>query len=465
MTTLTLSSRRWSRICLVLALTLGLSVAVTLPATPASAASSVTTFAELQAAVTAAAPAGGTVVLGANITAGAGERLDVPIGQPVVLDLAGFTLTIGDPIQTNAAIHLIINSTLEVTDSVGTGILVAGTREDGWGAGIGGDLAENGGVLIVQSGTVMATSYLGAGIGGGYGGESTNGGIGATVTVNGGSVTATGLSGGAGIGGGSGAGGGAGGVVHITGGSVSASANHDEGVVGAGIGGGGGGLGGDGGTLTVSGGVVDVTSGVGTAIGGGNGGAGATVSLYGGELTATSTDQFGAGIGAGPGSTNTGTLTLDGASTGLPAVNGGSGTSAPAAGATPRSPLTSGLEYTATVGTGSFHIQFLWDVTVDTAGGSRVDTIRVPHGQPLTLPADPVRSGYSFAGWAIDKQYTFGEPVVEPLHLVAQWTPLLAATGGPDSTPLVVPALAALGLGGLLLVAARRRALRMPGRR
>ena len=103
----------------------------------------------------------------------------------------------------------------------GTGTLTAsGYGTDGYsagGAGIGGDDHENCGIVTINGGTINATGsqYTGAGIGGGYYGN------GGTVTINGGTVVATGGSWyGAGIGGGEY---GAGGTVVINGGTVTAT--------------------------------------------------------------------------------------------------------------------------------------------------------------------------------------------------------------------------------------------------
>ncbi|MDD3251681.1 MAG: hypothetical protein PHV18_03875 [Lachnospiraceae bacterium] len=114
------------------------------------------------------------------------------------------------------------------------------------GAGIGGG---NGGAgtVTINGGTVTASSYYGAGIGGGYG----YGGAG-TVTINGGMVTASSDSG-AGIGGGNDGKG----TVTINGGTVTASS-----VYGVGIGGEGGG------TVTINGGTVTASGGSGVGIGG-----------------------------------------------------------------------------------------------------------------------------------------------------------------------------------------------------
>lgn len=52
-----------------------------------------------------------------------------------------------------------------------------------------------------------------------------------------------------------------------------------------------------------------------------------------------------------------------------------------------------------------------------TNGGSKVDTIVAPAGAPITPPADPVKEGYFFVGWFLNKQ----------------------ATGAPESLPTVMP--------------------------
>ncbi len=173
-----------------------------------------------------------------------------------------------------------------------TGEIIAQTYIIGAGIG-GGDRYNNCGSVTVNGGTVTATSDAGAGIGGG------NAGIGGTVTVNGGTVTATSELG-AGIGGGES--GDIGGTVTVNGGTVTATSE-----LGAGI---GGGYQGDGGTVTVNGGTVTATSQSGAGIGGGknaanniegdnggNGGNGGIVTVNGGTVTATS--ESGAGIGGG----------------------------------------------------------------------------------------------------------------------------------------------------------------------
>ena len=160
-----------------------------------------------------------------------------------------------------------------------------------FGAGIGGSSlvslnAYDGGTVSISGGTVTAKGYGGAaGIGGGIGG-----GKGCELTINGGIVIATGDADGAGIGGGLGAdggNGGSGGTVSIIGGTITATGGPSGTGIGGGRGGGGnGGIGGGGGTVNISGGTVTV-SGKHIDIGGGSGGsnsAGATIVITGGSV-------------------------------------------------------------------------------------------------------------------------------------------------------------------------------------
>ena len=142
----------------------------------------------------------------------------------------------------------------------------------------GGDSGD--GTVTVNGGTVTATAFgSGAAIGGGYGNSG-------NVTINGGSVTATVSGSGAAIGGGYiGRG-----SVTINGGTVTAAGGDGA----AGI---GGGFAGDG-IVTINGGSITATStGGGAAIGGGRD-IGAAVTVNGGSVTATA-DNDSVGIGGG----------------------------------------------------------------------------------------------------------------------------------------------------------------------
>ena len=129
-------------------------------------------------------------------------------------------------------------------------------------AGIGGVAMDGAVNVIIDGGTVTATGgFGGAGIGGGHNRP-------ATVTINDGTVTAIGGEGGAGIGGG----GASDGTVTINGGEVTAIG----GEAGAGIGGGGA----SDGTVTINGGDVTAIGGEGGAgLGGGIKSSGSTVTI------------------------------------------------------------------------------------------------------------------------------------------------------------------------------------------
>ena len=73
-------------------------------------------------------------------------------------------------------------------------------------------------------------------------------------------------------------------------------------------------------------------------------------------------------------------------------------------------------------------------VTFDVQGGSFVPSAFVALGKPVLQPADPVRSGYTFAGWFSDKACTtawdFATPVDSALTLYAKWEGASGQQGG-----------------------------------
>ena len=243
--------------------------------------------------------AAGTVTINSRITVTGNVNL-------ILTD--GCTLTVNSGIQVADGNSLIIyaQSTEEKM-----GILTAQANNED--AAIGGSSGQDGGTITINGGTVSATGDSGAGIGGGEQGS------GGTITINGGEVNAT-ASTGAGIGGGqSGAGGditihggtitattstgvgigGAGGDITITGGTVTAT-----GVDGAGI----GGSGGSGGTIIINGGTVNATGNFGAGIGDGESGTGSTITITGGTVTAKSSESD--SIGKGFNSIDPSTLTI-----------------------------------------------------------------------------------------------------------------------------------------------------------
>ncbi|MCR4707652.1 MAG: leucine-rich repeat domain-containing protein, partial [Clostridiales bacterium] len=158
----------------------------------------------------------------------------------------------GTTLDASHGIHVTGENALIISGSGTLNATAPNSPDDreSWGcAGIGGNQGEDGGFLIINSGSVKATgSVFGAGIGGG-----SNGGNGGNITINGGMVTAgfdgayneeAGLA--AAIGGGDT---GSGGIILITGGAVRAEGRRGS----AGIGGGGYG---SGGTITITGGFV-----------------------------------------------------------------------------------------------------------------------------------------------------------------------------------------------------------------
>lgn len=137
----------------------------------------------------------------------------------------------------------------------GDGVLYAQSSIE---AGIGGGSGKSNGTLTINSGTIYATGGIdgyGSGIGGGSAGN------GGTITINGGNIVATGGIYGAGIGGGDLCNGG---TITINGGTVTATGGANA----AGI---GGGFAGNGGTITINGGSVKGIAGKnGNDIGNGN---------------------------------------------------------------------------------------------------------------------------------------------------------------------------------------------------
>jgi hypothetical protein len=102
----------------------------------AAAIPPVTTFSELSTAFAA----GGTVVLGADIT-NPGESLDVDAGESVTLDLAGHSLSVTGVPAGDAAVGVPAGAELIVVDAGGSGSITAtgGTGGAGIGGGVGAD--------------------------------------------------------------------------------------------------------------------------------------------------------------------------------------------------------------------------------------------------------------------------------------------------------------------------------------
>lgn len=296
---------------------------------------------------------GGDVALASDLTAENGENLRVTPEQPVVFDLAGHSLEIPAPhgfdpslelTDTNgdhynglyrddqSGVQVVPGAELTINDSdpqhggvlTTTGGAAGGAGIGGWyrdwttERGCGGVLRPEpggpAGTITINGGTINATGNggggcgapgYGAGIGGGHLGD------GGTITVNGGVVNATGADhfsgesgvGGAGIGGGASA---PSGAITINGGTVHAVGAHDAAGIGSGSGFGSA-------NVTIAGGVVHAetprwfvsdpggatdgwngAAGIGNSItGGGSTGKGAEISITGGQVTASGGNALG----------------------------------------------------------------------------------------------------------------------------------------------------------------------------
>ena len=224
-------------------------------------------------------------------------------------DSATIILTEGKTLDLKKGINVPLNKTLTID---GKGALIAtGADHD---AGIGGNIAEAAGTIIINGGNITATGHgdqfgsSGAGIGGGGRVSSRSGGAGGNVKISGENtvVTANGGYGAAGIGGGGGGGlynGGVGGTITINDGTVTATGNGGAAGIGAGaeavtdsyhpyvV------------TVTINGGMVKAQGGDqgGAGIGGRKDGYGGNVIITGGTVIATGgrPDNPGMGIGGG----------------------------------------------------------------------------------------------------------------------------------------------------------------------
>jgi uncharacterized repeat protein (TIGR02543 family) len=325
----------------------------------------------------------GTITLTADITGTSGEQLSLSPGADVTLDLDGHVLDIDASSSAGAAgIHVTTGMSLTITDTSAarSGQLTARgglTALSNGGAGIGANSAQPGGDITIEAGTVTATGgYQAAGIGG--------------ANFSGGSVT-------------------------ISGGTVNATGGFD----GAGI---GGGWAGGGGTVLITGGTVAATgAGAAAGIGGGRGGTGAAVTIKGGSVAAVH-GAFGQGAPVGGGdSGGTGTLDVYAAPDG-PTGTGGTTAAAPAITAHP----TNGLRYSVNVNATTFELHFGQVLSFDTTGGSSVPDQFVVEGTTPSEPATaPTEAGKVFTGWytsaAATAAFDFAAPLTADATAYAAW--------------------------------------------
>ena len=212
----------------------------------------------------------------------------VTIDQPITVSGdVSLILTDGCKLTASKGIVVSVNNSLTIyAQSGGSGTLTATGTAGAAGIGGGydgfrGHIAIHGGIVTAKGGGPDPSQSImggGAGIGDGYGKADDDG----KITIYGGTVTASAVYGGAGIGGTTGHE--SGGIINIHGGTVNASGSS----VGAGI---GGGYSGGGGRITITGGTVTANGysagiGGGEATSNGQGGAGGIISITGGIVTA-----------------------------------------------------------------------------------------------------------------------------------------------------------------------------------
>ncbi|HEX4402010.1 MAG TPA: LPXTG cell wall anchor domain-containing protein [Galbitalea sp.] len=409
-------SRRRSRVVtsVIAAMGLGLASAVGGVAASASAAS-VGTYADLVTALSSCAPAT-TVSLTSDISM---PTQDLTASCDAILDLNGHTLALN-------MLTLATGVNFEVTDSQTGGEL------DAINTGSGAGIQTSGATFTIDGGTIDATGAPdAAGIGGSDAGDSGD------IVINAGTVTATAgtdseMNSGAGIG--SGAEAPTEDSVTITGGTVTANG----GVTGAGIGSGiDSGLG----SVVISGGVVNATAQSGPGIGVGNEGDGTTgtITIGGGaHVTATATNDLGgAGIGSGQ-KASIGTITINDSTVVATGTFGGAGIGGGVLGSATSITINSGANVTANAPT---------DAEAGVAiGGGGTD----PHGRPpgtggdITIadgatvtvngPDNVIGSIVGVGGWTLSLAGTLYVQT-GTLSVPAGITPTITSTGKLLGTP------------------------------
>ena len=66
--------------------------------------------------------------------------------------------------------------------------------------------------------------------------------------------------------------------------------------------------------------------------------------------------------------------------------------------------------------------EILYTIVFDSSGGSEVSDQRVPAGETVVKPTNPVRSGYTFEGWfSGNSAFDFNSLVMSDLELTARW--------------------------------------------
>ena len=92
--------------------------------------------------------------------------------------------------------------------------------------------------------------------------------------------------------------------------------------------------------------------------------------------------------------------------------------------------ITGGIFYGRVSGSGKIEDSAKRTLTFDPNGGSKVDEIKILRGQTAAAPDEPTKNGYKFSSWLKDgAQYSFADPVLDNIHLTAQWKDVEKPTG------------------------------------
>lgn len=62
------------------------------------------------------------------------------------------------------------------------------------------------------------------------------------------------------------------------------------------------------------------------------------------------------------------------------------------------------------------------EVSFDSLGGTKVETIKVKKGSTITKPENPTKEGYSFIAWMLDgEEFNFDKKITKNIKLTAKW--------------------------------------------
>ncbi|WP_426643000.1 InlB B-repeat-containing protein [Paenibacillus illinoisensis] len=102
--------------------------------------------------------------------------------------------------------------------------------------------------------------------------------------------------------------------------------------------------------------------------------------------------------------------------------------------------LSQAFNFDNTTVTGDLTLYAKWTadkytISFNTLGGSAVDDVSVEHGNKLTAPASPSRSGYTFSGWYVDPElktpFDFDQTeIIADLTLYAKWNVIPSPPSG-----------------------------------